>query len=148
MGMPAKTVIGLPCKHGHGDLRMAAGGGCAVCVKLAAKKAWASRGEHWRAHRRAKYATDGGREDRRARNLKRNYGLSIKQYEWMETMQRNRCGICDREEPKGRLHVDHCHKTGKTRKLLCTGCNLGLGAFRENPKALRAALAYLKDHGV
>src|SRR6185503_17418755 len=135
-----------PCRNGHPGLRYEATGNCFDCSQASAKRAWASRGEHWRAHRRARYATEGGREERRERNLKRNYGISLKQYEWMETMQRGRCAICDQKEVSGRLRVDHCHKTGKVRKLLCMGCNLGLGAFREDPAAMKRAIAYLKEH--
>jgi hypothetical protein len=44
------------------------------------------------------------------------------------------------------LHVDHCHQTGHVRALLCTGCNSGLGAFRDSPERLREAAAYIEHH--
>lgn len=41
------------------------------------------------------------------------------------------------------VHVDHCHRTGGNRGILCAGCNIGLGAFKDNPAALRAAADYV-----
>lgn len=43
-----------------------------------------------------------------------------------------------------RLHIDHCHKTGKVRGLLCSNCNTGLGMFRDSPMLLNRASEYLK----
>ncbi len=43
-----------------------------------------------------------------------------------------------------RCCVDHCHKTGKIRGLLCASCNGGLGLFKDNPQALANAILYLK----
>ena len=63
--------------------------------------------------------------------------------------QNGKCAICD-EIPKSErgLHVDHCHKTGKVRGLLCHWCNTGIGALKENPNTLLQAIDYLrKQHG-
>ena len=44
------------------------------------------------------------------------------------------------------LAVDHDHKTGAVRALLCASCNNGLGDFRDNITYLQAAIDYLKKH--
>lgn len=80
--------------------------------------------------------------------LKVNYGITPEQYDDMLAAQGNRCAICRRESPgsKGRrfFYVDHDHKTGKIRGLLCHSCNTALGGFQDSPDLLQAAIAYLE----
>jgi hypothetical protein len=57
------------------------------------------------------------------------------------------CVICGDPTPYKKLHADHDHRTGKSRGLLCPRCNLGLGQFRDDPKLLRRAAAYLRRYG-
>lgn len=73
---------------------------------------------------------------------KRVADFTVKQYRVMEKRQRGLCAIC-RKKPKGRLHVDHDHRTGKVRGLLCQQCNHGLGLFYDSIKSLRTAIMYL-----
>ncbi len=63
-----------------------------------------------------------------ARNLKRDYGLSVDRYNAMLEFQGGDCAICGKPMT-GRKNVDHDHITGKVRGLLCSGCNLRLGLF-------------------
>jgi hypothetical protein len=59
-------------------------------------------------------------------------------------IQDGRCAICRKKPQTGRrLSVDHDHKTGEVRGLLCTLCNQGLGYFKDDPGRLGAALEYL-----
>jgi len=53
------------------------------------------------------------------------------------------CAICKKET---NLVVDHDHKTGKVRDMLCNHCNRGLGHFMDDPILLKAAAEYLKNH--
>lgn len=78
--------------------------------------------------------------------LKREYGLSLEDYEKMGIRQGLRCGICNKSqtENKTKLCVDHCHKTGKIRALLCHDCNVGLGRFKDDPELLFNAIRYLQ----
>lgn len=65
----------------------------------------------------------------------------------MRAEQGNTCAICPRKlEGKRGTHVDHDHRTGFVRALLCQGCNSGLGNMKENLDTLRAAIAYLEKH--
>lgn len=60
--------------------------------------------------------------------------------------QGNKCKICETHESEfdKRLAVDHCHKTGKVRGLLCSSCNTSLGKFKDDPEILRRAINYLE----
>ena len=71
------------------------------------------------------------------------YGISPKRFDAMYIAQEGRCRICWEPVEATRMHVDHNHNSGTVRGLLCAGCNLGLGHFRENPSALRAAAIYI-----
>lgn len=76
----------------------------------------------------------------------RKWGMRAEGYERMLYAQDCACAICGATTPGGgRRHfsIDHCHKTGSIRGLLCGRCNTGLGMFRDNPAALRKAAEYL-----
>lgn len=62
--------------------------------------------------------------DRRA-HLKRNFGITVEQYEELFEKQNGRCAICGRHqfEFDKNFAVDHCHETREIRGLLCTFCN-------------------------
>ena len=77
--------------------------------------------------------------------LKARYGLSAVEYDRLLTLQRNVCRICMKPCSTGkRLAVDHDHKTGKIRGLLCRRCNRGLGHF-PTAELLRSALTYQEN---
>lgn len=80
-------------------------------------------------------------------HLKTKYGLTEEQFDAMLVEQGNSCAICRLEEPGGRYkkwHIDHCHKTGKVRGLLCAGCNTMLGHAKDSVKTLGEAIGYLQ----
>ena len=83
------------------------------------------------------------------RQVKWFYGIDREQLNDMLLNQGGLCAICLCQleiGPKKTYHVDHNHTTGKVRGLLCPGCNLGLGAFRENPFKLRQAARYIEEN--
>jgi Recombination endonuclease VII len=80
-------------------------------------------------------------------HIKKTYGLSEERYLLMLEKQGMRCVICGfafKEENWGMGHVDHCHKTGRVRGILCRLCNLLLGAARDDQVILRKAVNYLE----
>lgn len=79
--------------------------------------------------------------------LQRTYGITLEDYDRMMEEQGGVCKICRKPSTRPNrfpLNVDHCHKTGKVRGLLCIPCNRALG-FIDNVKWRRAAVAYLKE---
>lgn len=83
---------------------------------------------------------------RRTRNYKRNYGLTIEDYDQMFEDQDGRCVICGAESPGSKrkhFFIDHDHETGKIRGLLCGHCNTALGQFKDDPVTIELAIEYL-----
>ena len=57
------------------------------------------------------------------------------------------CAICgSARSVKRNLSLDHCHKTGELRGVLCHNCNVGLGHFKDDADLLRRAVDYLDAH--
>ena len=83
----------------------------------------------------------------RNRNLLKQYGITLEDYDSLVLEQKGKCLICGipQENLKQGLHVDHNHKTGKIRGLLCGSCNGGLGLFKDNILLLRKAIKYIKN---
>lgn len=84
----------------------------------------------------------------REKVFKEKYNLSIEEYDKLLLEQNYKCAICrtPQSDLKRSLAVDHCHKTGKVRGLLCTSCNIGLGNFKDNVSNVEDALFYLILH--
>jgi hypothetical protein len=88
-------------------------------------------------------------KDRRDTRLWENHRIRRSDYDRMVVAQVYGCAICGADESAERhgvFCVDHNHKTGKIRALLCVKCNQGLGCFGDDPNRLRLALLYLKEH--
>jgi hypothetical protein len=85
----------------------------------------------------------------RERHLMQTYGLTLEDYDSLLISQEGCCAICNSPDPKGkgRFHVDHNHKTGEIRGLLCSTCNQGIGLLLDNPTILRKAAEYLETNG-
>jgi hypothetical protein len=84
--------------------------------------------------------------------IKANYGITKIQYEIMLKQQNGVCKICKLPEKCihhktkkiKQLAIDHCHKTGKIRGLLCNQCNRLLGYAKDSIELLESAIKYLK----
>ena len=99
------------------------------------------------------------RELHRDRVLRKRYGIGLEFVKQMYELQEGCCAICGkpgdrpaveyfRGSQAGVLCIDHCHKTGKVRGLLCTNCNVGLGRFGEDPAMFLRAAQYVLEEGV
>lgn len=81
--------------------------------------------------------------NKRKKLLKR-YGLSVEQWDALNAAQNGACAICERVPAQARnFHVDHCHKTGRVRGLLCAQCNVALGWFEHVAGRLDRVHEYL-----
>lgn len=82
--------------------------------------------------------------DKRYKNhLKTTYGIDVSEVEKLKELQKARCAICSK---RMKLGVDHEHKTGKVRGLLCNPCNLLLGWSKDDIKILAQAVKYLEKY--
>lgn len=96
---------------------------------------------------RTYYKTDAGIKSARNRNLKHRFGITSEDYGSMYVEQKGKCAICGihQFELSCRLAVDHDHKTGKVRGLLCSDCNLALGNFKDSLESLKKAIMYIAN---
>ena len=79
--------------------------------------------------------------------LKRNFNISDIEYNIMFNKQNGSCKICNTHQSnlKFRLCVDHNHKTGQVRGLLCSKCNSALGLLQDSSQLLRVAANYIEE---
>lgn len=118
---------------------------CKICHGKATEK---YRKEHPELYRKAslKHWHSLDVKKKQARWIKR-YGIDAKDYKQMLIAQNGVCKICQKPcFSRQFLSVDHCHKTGKVRGLLCVKCNTALGMMDDNIDYLNAAIDYLKQH--
>lgn len=100
--------------------------------------------ENHRAYRK----TTSGKRVYFASDLRKNYGLTIAQYEQMLKDQNGVCAICRKFRTTGkasRLAVDHDHTNGKNRGLLCIFCNNAIGFLLDDPATIFRAAQYVMD---
>jgi uncharacterized metal-binding protein len=82
---------------------------------------------------------------RKFTRLKNLYGVTREQYDKIFEVQAGCCKLCgiSQTELKKTLVIDHNHKTGRIRGLLCNPCNAALGLFKENAETLKKAVEYV-----
>src|SRR5579859_3784018 len=94
----------------------------------------------------ARKLQSGDKRSQKRRETLKVYGLTPEEYDVLIKLQSGLCAICDKPETKivngtlSLLSVDHCHKTGKNRQLLCSQCNLMLGNANDDPEILRRGI--------
>lgn len=109
---------------------------CRTCTKASAKR--------WRDENRERFI-----ELRWRREIKTKYGITADDYERMLSEQDGRCAGCGSDSPGPRygrvFNIDHCHRTGRVRGLLCDDCNLALGRMNEDGDKLRSLAVYADE---
>jgi Recombination endonuclease VII len=146
----------------HPDVRAHAKSLCSACYvkKYAAEHAdyrarSIARAAKWRADNpeRSRAITTRYRGKlcpvkRADRNLRKKYGITIEQYEQMLAEQGGVCFLCNKPPAEGKkLHVDHCHDSGKVRGLLCSQCNWYLGKIDSDPSLMERLFCYVELGG-
>lgn len=128
---------------------------CKIC-RAKAHKQWSLRNpgkikelnEKHKGTRKAYYNSPEIKLKYRKKYIERKFGIKYDLYQSMHDSSDGKCYICGEPETNKRqeyLSVDHDHKTGKVRGLLCNSCNRGLGFFRDNPKYLENAKTYINN---
>jgi hypothetical protein len=131
------------------------GNTCKSCIK-AKNRVW--RKENPLRYRATRKAHDDGNAEvavrRRKNRLRRRYNLKPARVVELLENQDYKCAIClaelhspfDLDPPENTTKpvVDHDHRDGHVRGILCSACNTGLGQFEDDPKMVKAAYYYLK----
>ena len=96
--------------------------------------------EYWR-----KYNIDN-RDKIRNAALVRNFGITLRVYLRNLEKQGGGCAICGATPGRRNFAVDHCHRTGKIRGILCHTCNVMLGSVEDSVTILQDAIKYLEGY--
>jgi hypothetical protein len=83
-------------------------------------------------------------EQTRAYWLKKKYGITPAVYHRMLKLQKGSCAICGHRNGSKRLAIDHDHRIGLVRGLLCTRCNFLVGQIEASEKVFDKAIVYLR----
>lgn len=98
-----------------------------------------NRHQRWKKNNPEKY-----KRIQRNSSLKKNYGITIEEFELILKDQGNRCAICRTDDPGRQWFVDHCHTVNRVRGILCSSCNSVLGYAKDDTSILKAAIKYLQ----
>ena len=102
--------------------------------------------EKCKEYKRMWKRTPNGKKAERAHSLKAKYGITLQDYDNLLAAQNGVCAICGTPPGKRRLAVDHDHKTGAVRGLLCVNCNVALGRLQDNVDILQSMIEYIERH--
>lgn len=116
---------------------------CKTCCRTQAKE-WKANNKE-RCRETNKKWNSNNYSKKRYRDLKQKYGITPEHYDEMYLQQGCKCKICEthQDQLSRKLSIDHCHKTGKVRGLLCTYCNSLLGNCKDRVDLLEKAKLYL-----
>jgi len=93
-----------------------------------------------------KIVYNNNKQKYKSKALFKKYGITLIQYNDMRVAQNFSCSICKKQEKGKSLSVDHCHKTGNIRGLLCSNCNTAIGLLMDDCSIIDSASAYVSKH--
>ena len=119
---------------------------CKECRNKAASEAKDDR-TRWLA--RKNYAKrDYSADYHRDLHLRKKYGMTLDEFNALSEAQGHECCICgEKNKVHKNLVVDHNHKTGEVRGLICSPCNSALGHAQDSVRVLEAMIEYLNLRG-
>lgn len=133
-------------RHNKNDVLKNTGIYCRICHNIRIAQWQKNNPDKTKLHKAKK------NENRHGRHRLKLYGVTEEQYKQMVKEQDNKCAICKQPE-KRKLHgkicslsLDHDHKTGKVRQLLCHQHNLMIGYAGDAEEILQAGLDYIRRH--
>lgn len=127
---------------------------CKSCARENSKE-WVSRHRDWyRKYEKERYQPGELNAIKREFRLKYalvERGITFEEYQTLVETQGGKCAICGRapgeaNKREWRLSIDHDHKTGKVRGLLCAICNPMIGLASDDPEILQKAVDYLRKY--
>lgn len=107
---------------------------CRDCINQSNLERYHNNPQTKKAHRSASY-----------RHRIKCYGITEDDYDRMLKEQGDKCKSC-KEASERTLNIDHCHKTGKVRGLLCNNCNTALGHAKDDVERLKLLIRYLEEN--
>lgn len=162
---------GKACKNNHVSRRRVSDNKCLACNKEVVKEKRNNPEKNKKINRQRKSLRESNspvyqgekekkkemynedpkfRKKIRENQIQRDYGIDLATYKLVKEIQGSRCSICNRKETQSKTHgkrdlaIDHDHKTGAVRGLLCSECNRALGQFADSQKIIRSAAKYLR----
>lgn len=122
---------------------------CLSCIRVVSEQSRAKQ-EDAKRQKQNEYARNWRSTrtlEQRRFDLARKYNVTLEWYDETLAAQGGHCALCPsiwaHQGSEKLLFVDHCHKTGKARGMLCAKCNTHLGILEADPTWQDRALAYL-----
>lgn len=139
------------CKRGHSRneentyIRPNGQHECRVCHRDAHRQSYHKNPKKHQIRRRETRLLNSTEENLSRRNRRlRKYGITPEKYDLLFQQQGGKCAICGSTSIGRHLSVDHDHKDGRVRGLLCIKCNTGLGMLNDDYDIVVAASEYIR----
>ena len=116
---------------------------CKSCQQIKDRQRWANMSIEQKRKWQEKSNSD--KDYHKNYRLTSKYNITLEMFNEMYSNQNGRCFICEEAVSENEIRVDHDHKTGKVRKLLCHNCNVILGHSKEKKEILMKCVEYLSD---